>query len=46
MRRETRPTILLVDDNPQICSFIRPALEDNGLNCIEAVDGDEAVYQR
>ena len=30
MRRNTKPTILLVDDNPQIRSFIRPALEDNG----------------
>ena len=44
MRGETRPTILLVDDNPQIRSFIRPALEDGGFDCIEAVDGDEAVY--
>ncbi len=45
MRGDTRPTILLVDDNPQIRSFIRPALEDSGFNCMEAVDGDEAVYQ-
>ena len=45
MPRDTRPTILLVDDNPQIRSFIKPALEDNGFNCIEAADGDEAVYQ-
>ena len=45
MRRDTRPTILLVDDNPQIRSFIKPALEDNGFNCVEAVNGDEAVYQ-
>ena len=45
MRREARPTILLVDDNPQIRSFIKPTLEDNGFNCIEAADGDEAVYQ-
>lgn len=44
MRSEARPTILLVDDNPQIRSFIRPALEDGGFECIEAVDGDEAVY--
>ena len=45
MQRDARPTILLVDDNPQIRSFIRPALEDNGFNCVEAVNGDEAVYQ-
>ncbi len=31
MSRESRQTILLVDDNPQICSFIRPALEDGGV---------------
>ena len=42
---ETRPTILLVDDNPQVRSFIRPALRDSGFNCIEAVDGEEAVYK-
>ena len=36
---------MLVDDNPQIRSFIRPALGDSGFNCIEASDGDEAVYQ-
>ena len=40
-----RQTILLVDDNPQIRSFIRPALEDSGYKCIEAVNGEEAVYQ-
>ena len=34
-----------MDDNPQIRSFIRPALEDNGFHCVEAVDGDEAVYE-
>ncbi len=45
MSHESRQTILLVDDNPQIRSFIRPALEDNGFSCIEAGDGDEAVYE-
>jgi len=40
-----RQTILLVDDNPHIRSFIRPALEDSGYKCIEAVNGEEAVYQ-
>ena len=43
-RRETRPTILVVDDNPQIRSFLRPALEDAGFACLEAADGAEAVY--
>ncbi len=45
MCSEARRTVLLVDDNPQIRSFIRPALEDGGFNCVEAADGDEAVYQ-
>ncbi len=45
MSRESRQTILLVDDNPQIRSFIRPALEDGGFDCIEAASGDEAVYE-
>ena len=45
MSRESRQTILLVDDNPQIRSFIQPVLEDNGFRCIEATNGDEAVYQ-
>lgn len=40
-----RPTILLVDDNPHIRSFIKPALEDSGFNCIEAANGEEAMYQ-
>jgi CheY-like chemotaxis protein len=42
---DCRPTVLLVDDNPQIDSVIRPALEDNGFHCVEAVDGDEAEYE-
>ena len=38
-----RPTILLVDDNPHIRSFIKPALEDSGYRCVEAVNGEQAV---
>ena len=45
MHRDIRPTILLVDDNAQIRSFIKPTLEDNGFKCIEAVNGDEAIYE-
>jgi two-component system, OmpR family, response regulator len=45
MNRESRQTILLVDDNPQIRSFIQPALEDSGFLCIEAANGEEAVYE-
>lgn len=35
--------ILLVDDNPQVRSFVKPALEDAGFNCIEAEDGWSAL---
>jgi len=40
-----RRTILLVDDNPQIRSFLGTALEEVGFNCLEAADGDGASYQ-
>ena len=43
--RDTRPTILVVDDNAEIRSFLRPALEDAGFSCLEAADGAEAVYR-
>ena len=45
MHGEAILTVLLVDDNSQISSFIRTALEDCRFNCIEAEEGDEAVYQ-
>ena len=35
--------ILLVDDNPGVRSFIRPALEAAGFECIEAEDGQTAL---
>ncbi len=38
-----RATVLLVDDNPRVRSFVRPALEDAGFNCIEAEDGWTAL---
>jgi len=41
----TRPTILLVDDNSDVRSFVRLALEDAGFRCVEAEDGEKAVYQ-
>ncbi len=40
-----RPKILLVDDNPRVRSFVRPALEDAGLACIEAEDGWTALQK-
>ncbi len=38
-------TILLVDDNPNVLSFIRPALEREGYSVAIARDGLEALYQ-
>ena len=38
-----KPKILLVDDNPRVRSFVRPALEDAGYQCIEAEDGLTAL---
>jgi two-component system response regulator MprA len=45
IRNDTRPTILLVDQNPRVSSLIRRALEGHGFQCTEAADEDEAVYQ-
>lgn len=39
MQRSGRPKVLLVDDNPDVRSFVRPALEAAGFDCIEAEDG-------
>jgi len=38
-----RAKVLLVDDNPNVRSFVRPALEDAGFDCIEAADGWAAL---
>ncbi len=38
-----KATILLVDDNPGVRSFVKPALEDASFNCIEAEDGWSAL---
>ena len=35
MERSGRNKVLLVDDNPRVRSFVRPALEDAGFHCIE-----------
>ena len=43
MDETSRATILLLDDNSRIRSFVRPALEDAGFNCIEAEDGPTAL---
>ena len=39
----TQKKILLVDDNPRVRSFVRPALEEAGFECVEAVDGWSAL---
>ena len=37
--------ILLADDNPNILSFVEPALEREGYSVITAADGAEALYR-
>lgn len=37
--------ILIADDNPNIVSFVQPALEREGYTVQAAVDGDEALYK-
>lgn len=43
MGNTERARVLLVDDNPRVRSFVRPALEDAGFECIEAEDGWTAL---
>jgi DNA-binding response OmpR family regulator len=43
MMSDKRAKILLVDDNPRVRSFVRPALEDAGFDCVEAADGLSAL---
>lgn len=43
MQNRGRAKVLLVDDNPNVRSFVRPALEDAGFDCIEAGDGWAAL---
>jgi DNA-binding response OmpR family regulator len=37
--------ILVADDNPNIISFVQPALEREGYTVVAAADGAEALYQ-
>ena len=39
------PKILIADDNPNILSFVQPALEREGYTVVTAADGAEALYQ-
>ncbi|MCH8897416.1 MAG: response regulator transcription factor [Chloroflexi bacterium] len=43
MQNRGRAKVLLVDDNPNVRSFVRPALEDAGFDCVEAGDGWAAL---
>jgi len=40
-----RPCVLVVDDEPQIHRFLRPALENEGCNVIEAQSASDALVQ-
>ena len=40
----SKPKILIVDDKENVRSFLRPALENAGYECLEAEDGLEAVF--
>ena len=39
------PKILIADDNPNIISFVQPALEREGYAVVAAADGAEALHQ-
>jgi len=39
------PKLLIADDNPNILSFVQPALEREGYRVLTADDGVEALYQ-
>lgn len=40
-----QPKILIVDDNPNILSFVQPALEREGYAVVTAGDGADALYK-
>jgi DNA-binding response OmpR family regulator len=39
------PKVLIADDNPNILSFVQPAMEREGYEVITAGDGEEALYR-
>jgi DNA-binding response OmpR family regulator len=41
--KTVQPKVLVVDDNPAIRSYIKPALNEAGFECIEAGDGWSAL---
>lgn len=42
-RRESRPTVLIVEDEPDVATFIAAVLGDNGFRVLTAADGVEAM---
>ncbi|HSA06520.1 MAG TPA: response regulator [Candidatus Gastranaerophilales bacterium] len=43
MRENTKKTVLIVDDEPDIVETIKFLLESEGFNCLTAFDGEEAL---
>ncbi len=43
MASETRKTILVVDDEPDVVTYLTTLLQDNGYNTESARDGNEAL---
>lgn len=41
--QDTGKTVLVVDDEPHIVTYLETLLQDNGYKTIVAVDGDEAL---
>ena len=38
-----KKTILVVDDEPNIISYLEALLQDNGFNTLSAINGQEAI---
>jgi CheY-like chemotaxis protein len=43
LRRPEDVTVLVVDDEPDVVTFLSSVLEDGGLNVLTALDGDQAL---
>ena len=43
MSADPRKTILIVDDEPDVVTYLTALLEDNGYACLSAADGAEGV---
>ena len=40
---ESKKTVLIVDDEPDTCTYFSIVLEDNGYHCLTAFDGNEGL---